>query len=102
MSDRLQTTADLCDRYLDKIRVVDLQLSNFGGQATLLGSAFLIEIEEDNRILFKLLDQDGYEKVVVIKVISGARPAVVGERVVELAVRRGWGGIIVDGAVRFA
>jgi regulator of ribonuclease activity A len=93
-------TADLCDRHFEKLRIVDLTLTNFGGETSAYGRASLVQLEDDNRILFDVLAQNGAGKVLVVQVKGLARPAVVGEGVVSLAVRHGWNGIIVDGAVR--
>ena len=60
----------------------------------------MVELDDDNRLLFDVLKNDGDGNFLVIKVLSSDKPAVVGERVATLAVENNWGGILIDGALR--
>jgi regulator of ribonuclease activity A len=93
-------TADLCDKLQGSRGVADFIGRNFGAVAYGDGSARLVHLDDDNRILFDILGEQGDGSILIVKVDSAARPAVVGENVAQRAFQNGWGGLIIDGAVR--
>ena len=60
----------------------------------------LVELYDDNRILFDLLRERNDKQVLVVRVLSQDNPAVVGESVARMAIENGWSGMIVEGNLR--
>ena len=95
-------TANICDRGQDDVRVVDLAMRSFGGIPAAAGAVELVRLHDDNRLLFDVVAKPGGGRILMVAVEADSRPAVVGENVARAAFASGWGGIIVDGAVRDA
>jgi regulator of ribonuclease activity A len=92
-------TADICDKYQDKVGVLGPEYKNFGGTNTVYGEIVTIKLKRDNQGLISLLKQEGKDRVVAVDV-EGEYFAVVGENLVKLAFRNGWRGIVINGYVR--
>lgn len=99
MSER-RCTADLCDHAGADLRIADIALRSFGGITFGSGPARLVQLDDDNRILFDVLGEPGMGAILLVKVQSAAHPAVVGENVARRALENGWAGLVVDGSVR--
>ena len=93
-------TADLCDASVPGLRIPDAAFRNFGAVAQAAGEVRLVRLHDDNRLLFDVVDELGGGRILVVSVESPDRPAVVGENVALRALEKGWGGILIDGAVR--
>ncbi len=92
-------TADLCDSYHDKVKVLEKGLFSFGGEERCFGPIKTIMLEEENSALRDLLKTEGHGRIVVVDV-KGAYCAVVGDTLMGFAAQHNWAGIIVNGYVR--
>jgi regulator of ribonuclease activity A len=95
-----QTTADLCDKHIDRLQVLDPMLSDFGGLGMFEGEIVTLKLFEDNTLVRTMLEKDGSGKVLVIDGGGSFRCALVGDQLAELAVENHWRGLIVYGCVR--
>jgi regulator of ribonuclease activity A len=95
-----QHTADLCDKYIDRLQVLDPMLSDFGGLSMFEGEIHTLKLFEDNSLVRKVLEEDGTGKVLVIDGGGSFRCALVGDQLAALAVENNWRGILVFGCVR--
>lgn len=94
------STADLFDAHGDALRVLDPHLRNFGGAPTCCGPAVTLKVFEDNTLVRTALEAPGEGCVLVIDGGASLRYALVGDQIAALAVRNGWSGIVVHGAIR--
>ncbi len=92
-------TADLCDRYRDKVQVLKNSFFSYGGNEKILGQIVTIKLDEDNSDLITLLKEEGKDKIVVVDV-NASYCAVVGDTLMGYAHKHNWAGIIVNGYVR--
>ena len=99
-------TTDLCDQFEDDIHAGQIQilppvLKHYGGQNTFCGQAVTLKVFEDNSLIKQILEtENGTGKILVIDGGASLRCALVGGNLANAAVKNGWAGIIVDGAVR--
>ena len=78
-------TADICDKYSDKVQVLGAGYSNYGGAERCEGEIVTIRLDRNNSDLVTLLrDEDGTGKVVVVD-MDQAYFAVVGENLMKFA-----------------
>ena len=78
-------TADICDEYPEKTRVLGPGYQNFGGADKCQGTVTTIKLDNNNADLVALLrDEDGEGKIVVADV-DQAYFAVVGENLMKFA-----------------
>jgi len=92
-------TADICDKYKDKVGVLSPRYKNFGGTNTIYGEIITIKLNRDNLGLIELLKKEGKDRVVVVDV-EEEYFAVVGENLTRLAYKNGWRGLLINGYVR--
>ncbi len=93
-------TADICDKYPNKVQVANPIFKSFGGVSMCHGQITTIQLFEDNKGLVELLrDNRGDGKICVVDV-QGDYCAVVGETLMGYAYHNGWAGIIINGFVR--
>ena len=93
-------TADICDEYSDRVRVLGPGYSNYGGADKCQGEIVTLKLDRNNADLVSLLrDRDGSGKVVVVDV-GQAYYAVVGENLMNFAHQNHYAGIVVNGFIR--
>ena len=93
-------TADLCDKYDDNVEVLGPKFKSFGGTKKFAGQAITVKLDKNNKDLITLLkNENGIGKVVVVDV-EEKYYAVVGEKLMKLANKSRFEGIIVNGYVR--
>jgi len=93
-------TADICDKYHDKLQVLDPLFKSYGGVSMCHGEITTIQLDEDNTALVELLrDENGSGKICVVDV-KGDYCAVVGENLMKFAYSNNWAGIVINGYVR--
>ncbi|MCF8258518.1 MAG: ribonuclease E activity regulator RraA [Flavobacteriales bacterium] len=95
-----QATADLCDKHIDRLQVLDPMLTDFGGFGLFEGEIHTLKVFEDNSLVRTALEKDGTGKVLVIDGGGSFRCALVGDQLAALAVEHNWRGMIVYGCVR--
>ncbi|WP_372451386.1 ribonuclease E activity regulator RraA [Pseudonocardia oceani] len=98
----LPRTADLCDEHDDDLGSCDLQFRQFGGRSHFRGPATTVLCHEDNALIRAVLAEPGEGRVLVVDGGGSLHRALIGDVVAGLALRNGWSGIIVHGAVRDA
>lgn len=92
-------TADLMDAH-PSAQACSLQFRSYGGRPAFHGPIRTVRCHEDNALARRTLEQPGAGAVLVIDGGGSLRRALVGDNLAEIAVRNGWTGIVVYGAVR--
>ncbi|KPP80733.1 MAG: regulator of ribonuclease activity A [Oceanicaulis sp. HLUCCA04] len=93
-------TADLCDAYPDQVRVLAPLFTHYGGRHVFHGPVETILAYEDNSRVREALSEPGEGRVLVIDGGASLRRSMVGGDLAKLAVKNGWSGVLVHGAVR--
>jgi len=94
------SVADLCDANEDEIEVCELQFRDFGGRIAFAGPIRTVRCHEDNSVVKATLAEPGEGCVLVVDGGGSLHRALVGDVLGADAVKNGWAGIIVHGAVR--
>jgi regulator of ribonuclease activity A len=92
--------ADLCDEHEETIEVCHVQFRDFGGRAAFSGPIRTVRCHEDNSLVKETLAGPGDGCVLVVDGGGSLRRALVGDMLAGDAVKNGWAGIVVFGAVR--
>jgi regulator of ribonuclease activity A len=92
-------TADLCDKYDDKVQVLATGFNSYGGATKFCGQIATCKIIDNNTELIKLLKNEGNGRICVVDV-NAKYVAVVGDKLMAFAKENNWVGIIVNGYVR--
>jgi regulator of ribonuclease activity A len=93
-------TADICDKYNQKVQILEPIFKSYGKISNCNGEIFTIELFEDNSALVELLkNTNGKNKICVVDV-KGDKCAVVGENLMKFAFKNDWAGIVINGYVR--
>lgn len=93
-------TCDLCDDHPDDVRVCESMFASFGGRSTFGGEVVTVKCHEDNSRVKETLATPGAGKVLVVDGGGSMRCALMGDMIGESAVKNGWEGVIIFGAVR--
>ena len=93
-------TADLSDAEGDRLRPCSLPWRSCGGRPSFAGYAATVVCRDDNALVREALSQPGQGQVLVIDGGGSLDTALVGDVLAELALRHGWSGLLVHGAVR--
>ena len=94
------STADVCDRFGQHARVLDLPLRPYGGRRTFYGPVRTVRCHRDNELVRQLLADPGMGSVLVVDGGGSMRSALLGDRLAATALANGWSGAVVHGAVR--
>ena len=95
-------TPDLCDEHEDRIRILELQMKDYGGLTEFSGPIVTVKCFEDNSKVKELLATPGEGRVMVVDAGGSMRRACLGDMLAEQAVANGWAGIIMYGCIRDA
>lgn len=93
-------TADLYDEFGEQLQSVAVQFTSFGGKASFAGPIRTIRCFEDNAMVKHVLGTPGAGAVLVVDGSSSMRCALMGDMIATSAVRTGWAGVVIYGAVR--
>lgn len=93
-------TADLYDERGDALDSLSIQLQDVGGVAEFDGPVRTVRCHRDNALVKATLQTPGAGAVLVIDGRGSLESALVGDQIAASALRNGWAGIIVFGAVR--
>lgn len=93
-------TADLCDAFPDRVRVVAPLFRDLGGVNAFAGPIETLRVHEDNALVREALETAGGGRVLVVDGGGSLRTALVGGRLAALAHENGWSGVVVYGCVR--
>jgi len=100
MTDTTLSVADLCDAHEDEAEVCVLPFRDFGGRIAFSGRIRTVRCFEDNSLVKATLAEPGEGCVLVVDGQGSVRRALVGDVLAADAVRNGWAGVVVNGAVR--
>lgn len=92
-------TSDLCDQYDSKVAVLSPDFNAYGGIQKCSGIIATCRLIDNNTELIRLLKTAGENRICVVDV-AGKYVAVVGDKLMGLAAKNGWSGIVVNGYVR--
>jgi regulator of ribonuclease activity A len=92
-------TADVCDANPDA-RVLLARFRRFGGMERCAGHVEIVSTKDDNSLVKEVLKECGNGRVLLIDAEGSIDCAMLGGNLAELAAKKGWAGIIVNGAVR--
>jgi regulator of ribonuclease activity A len=96
--------ADLCDAHAGgtdgAFRVPPPVYPDFGARRRFAGSVSTVRCFEDNSLVKAALDSPGRGRVLSVDGGGSLRRALMGGNLGAAAQRNGWGGLLIDGAVR--
>lgn len=93
-------TADLVDRFADRVTFCDRQFMMLGRRRAFDGRISTVKCFEDNVLLKTVLHEPGQGGVLVVDAGGSTRCAVLGDQLAAILGDNGWAGAIVNGAVR--
>jgi regulator of ribonuclease activity A len=93
-------TADLIDAHGDSLQSCNLSFRQFGGKPAFSGPVRTLKTREDNALLKQLISAPGAGAVLVVDGEGSLRTALVGDMLAETALKNGWAGLVLHGAVR--
>ena len=94
-------TADLCDKYFDKLVVCEAKLQSYGGKKAFSGPITTVKIAENNNEAFmEAIETAEPGSVIVLDGVLRQPCAWMGDRKAGIAADRGIAGIIINGLVR--
>ena len=93
-------TADLCDEYAEKLQVAAPVFNDYGAVCCFSGSIATVKVYDDNVLVREALSEPGDGRVLVVDGQGSLQCALVGDRLVRLAQKNGWQGIVVYGCIR--
>mmetsp|Transcript_7088 Transcript_7088/g.10160 ORF Transcript_7088/g.10160 Transcript_7088/m.10160 type:complete len:197 (-) Transcript_7088:243-833(-) len=103
-TDSVIPTADLCDYFFKSPQRLSIcepnMLQNFGKKEAFSGQIETIRCFESNPLVGEIIAEKGNNRVLVIDAGGSNRCAVLGDKLVAMAWRNGWAGIIVNGYIR--
>lgn len=100
MSENGMSVADLCDANEDTAEVCVLQFRDYGARRFFSGPIRTVRCHEDNSLVKATLSEPGYGRVLVVDGGGSLHRALVGDVLAADAVKNGWAGVVVNGAVR--
>lgn len=95
-----ESTCDLYDRFEGTAHVADAVFRDFGARRRFQGAAVTVKCFEDNSRVKELLATPGQGKVLVVDGGGSLRAALMGDLIAQSAVKNGWEGVVIHGAVR--
>ncbi len=96
----MELTSDLVDRHGDSIRSCSVQFRQYGRVLRFFGPIRTIKTFRDNALIKATLSEPGGGSVLVIDGGASLESALVGDLIAGLALRNGWAGLVIWGAVR--
>ncbi|GAA4478527.1 ribonuclease E activity regulator RraA [Microbacterium panaciterrae] len=96
----MTSTADLYDEHGDALQSLALQLRDFGGRVSFEGAIRTVRCFQDNQLVKDLLATPGDGAVLVIDGSGSLGSALMGDLIAASAVKNGWAGAVVHGAIR--
>jgi regulator of ribonuclease activity A len=93
-------TADLCDEFGDLCASCAIQFQQFGRASAFFGRIRTVKCYDDNVLIRRALETHSDGEIMVVDGAGFLGSALVGDQLAELAIRNGWAGIVLFGAVR--
>ncbi len=96
------STCDLLDAHgpSGRANACDVQFHQYGGKLQFAGPVHTIKCHEDNTLVKQTLGESGNGGVLAVDGGGSLRYALLGDIIGEMAVKNGWAGVIIFGAVR--
>jgi regulator of ribonuclease activity A len=93
---------DICDKYEgdEQVTLLELPLQNYGMRPAFHGDIVTVRCFHDNSKVAEALAEDGKGKVLFVDGNGSCKKALFGDRLATLAIKNGWNGVIVYGAIR--
>ncbi len=98
----MTATADLSDEYGEAAGILNRPFRDYGGVIAFSGRARTLRCDGDNALLISLVSAPGDGAVLVVDGGGRTDVALLGDMFAAEAVRNGWAGVVIDGAVRDA
>ena len=95
-----KATADLYDEFGEDLQPTSMQFRSFGGRSAFDGPIRTIRCFEDNALVKAALATPGDGAVLAIDGSGSLSTALMGDMIAESAVRNGWAGVVIHGAIR--
>lgn len=93
-------TADLVDAHEDLVTSCVTQFRSFGRRPRFAGRIATVRCLEDNALVKQVLATPGEGRVLVVDGGGSLRTALLGDVIAASAVRQGWAGVVINGAIR--
>ncbi|MHA7274289.1 ribonuclease E activity regulator RraA [Arthrobacter sp. TMT4-20] len=94
------STADLYDQFGDTVQSVSIQFQDLGEEQAFSGPIRTVKCYHDNVVLKSVLSTPGAGAVLVVDGGGSLERALMGDMIAEIAVKNGWNGVIINGAIR--
>lgn len=96
----LTKTSELLDAFEDELQCCTAPLSLFGRRRAFSGRIATVRCYEDNVLMRRLLEQPAEGRVLVVDGAGSMHRALIGDRIVAMAQRNGWQGLVIHGCLR--
>ena len=93
-------TADLIDQHGETLQSCDTQFAQYGARRRFHGTIRTLRTREDNLLVKQLLGTPGHGQVLVVEGGGSLHTALMGDQIAQSALKNGWAGVIIHGAVR--
>jgi len=93
-------TADLIDDFGDRCVSCNTQFRLFGNQTHFYGRIRTVKCYDDNVVVRRALETPSQGEVMVVDGAGYLGSALVGDQMAALALKNGWAGIVIFGALR--
>lgn len=93
-------TADLYDKYEEKLQVCEPVFRHFGGLRSFHGRIATLKCFEDNSLVSEQLGLPGEGRVLVVDAGGSLRCAMLGDQLAQKAVDNDWAGVLMFGCIR--
>lgn len=93
-------TADIIDDFGDRSVSCDTQFRQFGGKTHFHGRVRTVKCYDDNVLVRSAFEKMSEGEILVVDGAGFLGAALVGDQIAALAIKNGWAGIVIFGAVR--
>ena len=93
-------TADLYDQHHGALAVCERQFRSFGQRQAFFGPCSTLKTFEDHTPVLAALSEAGNGRVLVVDGEGSLRVGLMGDRLAAIGARKGWTGIVINGAIR--
>lgn len=99
-TENLQRTSDFYDVHGDAFNSLAIDFHNFGGIEFFSGSAYTVDLFEDNGLLKTIMQQKGEGRVLVVNGHGSLACTLLGGNMAKTLLDNGWSGTVINGAIR--
>lgn len=96
----MDATADLCDAFGDRARLLNVGLTHHGGIRRFHGEVTTVKVPADFLRVKRALSEAGLNRVLVVDGGGDRGHALMGDRLAEMALTNGWAGVVINGCIR--